>query len=111
MELIKENRGEIIILHISGYMIADKIDSLKQVIGNFFSSNVNKVVLNLQKVKMTDSSGIGAIVFMLKRFRIRGGDVKIACANGNVAEIFHMIRLHKAVDMYSSVKEAAEAFF
>jgi len=109
MEIIKEDSKGIILLHISGYMVADTIDSLKKVISQFQGTEKNRVILNLEKVKMIDSSGIGAIAFMIKRFRGTGGDLKIANAKGNVAEIFEITKLYKTIDMYNSLKEAAES--
>jgi anti-anti-sigma factor len=110
MKIIQEEINGIILLHISDFMVADTIDILKKVIRQFQGVEKNKVILNLEKVRMIDSSGIGAIAFMIKRFRGSGGDLKIANAKGNVAEIFEITKLYKTIDMYDSVRDALESF-
>jgi len=109
MEIIREERDDITVFHISGCMTADKAEPFREAFEESLTAGRTRIVLNLENVKMTDSSGIGAIVFMVKRCR-PSGDVKITGVRGHVEKIFNMLKLYKIIDMYPSANEAVRAF-
>ena len=55
------------------------------------------VVLNLEDVPFIDSSGIGAIVFLFKRLKVQQRNMRITGVTGQPAELFRMLRVHKAI--------------
>ena len=55
------------------------------------------VVLNLEDVPFIDSSGIGAIVFLFKRLKVQQRNMSITGVKGQPAELFRMLRVHKAI--------------
>ncbi len=109
MKIIREEKEDITVFHISGFMTGDTIELFRQSFENTLNAGKNRIVLNMENVKMIDSSGIGAIVFMVKRCRPLG-DVKITGVQGHAEKIFCMLKLYKIIDMYSSVNEAVTAF-
>jgi anti-anti-sigma factor len=56
------------------------------------------VVLDLAAVRFIDSSGVGAIVFLIKRLRARGRKLVIRNASGQPADLLKMLRVHLAVE-------------
>ena len=69
-----------------------------------------KVVFDLRDLTLIDSSGVGAIVSLFKRVRMLGGDVKIACLANQPKEIFRLLRLDRAFDLFDTVDEAKTKF-
>ncbi len=110
MEIITETVNGVTVFRISGYMVADTIDTLKRELERERPSPINKVVFDLENVRMIDSSGLGAIVFLVKRCRAAGGDVKVAAAQGHVTDVFELVGFHKAIEMYPTVAEAIVRF-
>jgi anti-anti-sigma regulatory factor len=53
---------------------------------------------------------VGAIVSLFKRVRTLQGDVKIARLRGQPAEIFKLLRLDRAFELYDSVEGAVGKF-
>ena len=51
----------------------------------------NHILLNLGQATFLDSSGIGAIVFLLKRLRTAGGDLSICNVNGQPRELIRTL--------------------
>ena len=74
------------------------------------ASNKLHLVVDLAKLKLIDSSGVGAIVCLLKRVRVQNGDVKISNLGGQPYEIFKLLRLDRAFDIHDSVDSAVERF-
>ena len=66
-----------------------------------------RVVVELADLKWIDSSGVGALVSLYKRVRLGGGDVKVAGLSGQPKEIFRLLRLEAAFEVFDSVEEAA----
>lgn len=61
------------------------------------TSTSQHVVLNLEDVPFIDSSGIGAIVFLFKRLKVQQRNMRITGVTGQPAELFRMLRVHKAI--------------
>ena len=70
--------------------------------------NARKVVLDIAQVTFVDSTGLGAIVSILK---MPGGPrtVAIAGACGQVEVLFRLTRMNKVFIMYRSCAEAMAA--
>lgn len=98
MEIIREKIEGITVFHISGCMTGDNIELFRQYVEDCLRDDRKRIILNMENVKMTDSSGIGAIVFMVKRCRPMG-DVKISGVRGHAEKIFCMLKLYKFIDI------------
>jgi anti-sigma B factor antagonist len=69
-----------------------------------------KLVFNLQRLRFTDSSGLGAFLSCLRHVNTRGGDVKLCGMSPQVRAVFELVRLHRIFDIYSTPEEAVHAF-
>ena len=70
----------------------------------------SRMIVVLDQVAFTDSSGIGAIVKMLKQVCARGGDMKLCGLSRPVQVIFELVRIHRVVEIYETTEEAVAAF-
>jgi len=68
------------------------------------------VVFDLKDLTLIDSSGVGAIVSLFKRDRMLGGAVKIAALANQPKEIFRLLKLDRAFDLFETVEEALAKF-
>ncbi|MEZ4524958.1 MAG: STAS domain-containing protein [Desulfobacterales bacterium] len=67
-----------------------------------------RIVLNLSKVAFMDSSGMGAIISVLKLIHPKGGFA--LCGVGEmVSKIFRLTRMHKIFKQYETCEEAVAA--
>lgn len=67
-----------------------------------------KLVLDVGRVKMIDSSGLGALVSVLKSLNGRG-TILVAGANPSVLGVFKLTRLDRVFPMHDSVEAALAA--
>ncbi len=102
--------GEVTVCSVTGKLDAMTAPELKKRIQELVDGKKIKVVLNFEQLSLIDSSGVGAIVALLKRLRTEKGDVKLCALAGQPLEIFKLLRLDKAFDSYTSENEAVEAF-
>jgi anti-sigma B factor antagonist len=110
MDIIHRTSDGISIIMIKGNMSADAIEHTRGEIEGIVAVDGIELLLDLKEVEFIDSSGIGAIVYMVKRCRRSGGTVKIANVQGQVRDVFRMAGLDKALDIYPSIDTALESY-
>lgn len=81
-------------------------DSVEEEIGN----GVRRVILDLSALQIVDSAGVGAIVLCFSRMRKAGGLLRLAGAKGMVETVLKLTQIHRAIDMFPSVDDAAGNF-
>ncbi len=68
-----------------------------------------RLVLDLSNVQFIDSSGLGKIIFALRSFRDRGGDLRICSVQPPVMVLFTMVRLREIAGIDKTVEESTAA--
>lgn len=64
------------------------------------------LVVDLEGVAFIDSTGIGALVAVLKRARVRDGSVRVVCTHERTIRLFRMTLLPRDIPAYDTVREA-----
>ena len=68
------------------------------------NSNLNKTevnfILNLQKIKFIDSTGIGVLISALKTARQNNGNFYLTNVNKEVMDLLSLMKLDKVFDFY-----------
>ncbi|MBK6684331.1 MAG: STAS domain-containing protein [Deltaproteobacteria bacterium] len=106
----KKERGDVTVFALKGNLDALTAPALKKEIEALLAARRINVVFDLSGLELIDSSGVGAIVSLFKRVRTLQGDVKIARLQGQPAEIFKLLRLDRAFEIFDT-QDAAVARF
>ena len=109
MEMVKELRGEVIIVTLSGRVDAESSPQLKKDFQSMLNSTA-QVVINMQGVEYIDSTGLGALVACLKYAVELKGNVKLSSLQSKPRLVFEITRAHKIFDIYDSLDEAIESY-
>ena len=67
------------------------------------------LVVDLERVAFIDSTGIGALVGVLKRARVRDGTVQVVCTHERTVRLFRMTVLPRDIPTYDTVAEGLGA--
>ena len=110
LEYEKQERGEITVFSLKGNLDALTAPSLKKEIEALMAARKIYVVFDLAGLELIDSSGVGAIVSLFKRVRTLQGDVKIARLTAQPAEIFKLLRLDRAFEIFETIDQAIARF-
>ena len=110
MEITTEKTDSIIVVGLA----ADSLDASNT---NEFKSAAAqaivekaKMVRDLAQVQFIDSSGIGAILSLLRKVSETGGDLKLSGLNQQPRTVFELSRLHHILDTYAAREAAAKAY-
>jgi anti-sigma B factor antagonist len=68
------------------------------------------VVLDMSTVNFVDSSGLGALLAILRQANRVRGDVKLVGLRPNVKAVMELTRLDKMFDVFPDVRAAVESF-
>jgi anti-sigma B factor antagonist len=110
LEFTRGQLDDVEVLTLKGNLDALTAPELRPTIDELVANRRIKVVFDLKDLTLIDSSGVGAIVSLFKRVRMLGGDVKIACLANQPKEIFRLLRLDRAFDLFETVEEARGKF-
>ena len=98
---------DITVFEITGRLnLGDLLRSVEQSLQNLISSGVRKLVIDVTGLTMIDSSGIGLLVSCGGLMDSRGGQVRIAGAQGAVAKVFDMVRMRKILPLDADLASA-----
>ena len=85
--------------------------SFRETLTGYKEAGVKKVVVDLAKADLMDSSGIGEMISGLTSMRNAGGDMHLANMQKRIRNVFLMTRLLGSVfDDYDSVEAALASF-
>ena len=106
LEFQQHQQDEITVLTLRGRLDALTAPDLRPTIDELVQHGRHRVVCDLFELDTIDSSGVGAIVSLFKRSRMKGGDVKIARLRGQPKEIFRLLRLDRAFELCETLEAA-----
>ena len=118
MQVNVRHKGSITILDIEGKVIGTDALALKEIIdqqikiANNEAENGEKLnlILNLERVQMMDSSGLGVIIAAYTTIRQNEGRVVLLKLAGNVRSLIVMAKLMTIFDCYDTEAEAIGHF-
>lgn len=106
MTIETQIKDQVEVLKIQGTLNAQNVAELKKYIEEILQGNVKLAVLDLENLDEIDSSGIGAIVSLLKRMRMQKRDVRIFRLRGTVKKLFELLRIDKSMEVFENWEQA-----
>jgi anti-sigma B factor antagonist len=89
-------------------MGADRAANFKDEMCKLIDQGHTAFVLDLSEVNFIDSTGLGAILSILKRVG-KSGDILVTGASNTVGSMFKLTRMDRVFQMYPTVDEALSA--
>jgi anti-anti-sigma factor len=120
MDLETKNIGGITVIELTGRMTVDNIYSLtKSIERNVFpftgkiedsaGKSTSSVILDMAGVEAIDSSGIGTILFLAKKCRALGGELKIASVPPEVKMVIQIVNFDKIFHIFNTLDDAVKS--
>lgn len=102
--------GEVTVVAIRGRLNAARVTDVREALIALPEKGQVKIVLDLSGLEWIDSSGVGALVTLYKMSLAKGGDVKVARLQRQPKEIFRLLRLESAFEIFADVETAVARF-
>ena len=121
MDLETKNIGGITVIELTGRMTVDNIYSLtKSIERNVFpftgkiedsaGKSSSSVILDMAGVEAIDSSGIGTILFLAKKCRALGGELKIASVPPEVKMVIQIVNFDKIFHIFNTLDDTVKSY-
>jgi len=104
----RSERGDVTVLRVRASLDAKTAAELKPEVVAIGESGTKKVVVDLSKLALIDSSGVGVLISLFKRLRAIGGQVCFAGVQAQPKEVFRLLRLDRSLDLCATVDEALQ---
>jgi anti-sigma B factor antagonist len=107
---IEEHDKAMLLIVLEERLDAHNSGELKTQMLKLFEEGKLNLVIDLQRVKFIDSSGLGAMVSGFKNASSRNGTLKLSGLQLQVKSMFELTRLHRVFEIFPSVEEALASY-
>ena len=102
----RSEREGVTVLTLAGNLDAATASGLKKAVVALTDEGKTRVAVDLTKLTLIDSTGVGVLISLFKRARAAGGAVHFAGLGGQPKEIFRLLRLDRSLDLHPSLDDA-----
>ncbi len=106
MKITVKAEGGATIVMLEGRLDLATGTDLKEETKKICDKGAKRIHLNLQKVEFINSSGLGALVSVMKQVRLNKGRLTLSNLADYVREIFEITQLNHIFDIYQTQQEA-----
>jgi anti-sigma B factor antagonist len=106
---VRQAPGDCYVVDLSGEIDVYTSPKVKDAVGDLIDRGVYYLVINLEKVRYIDSTGLGVLIGGLKRVREHGGSVNLVCTNPQIKKIFDITGLVKIFGIFDNEDSAMKA--
>ena len=109
MEVHVEKLGDIVVIRPSGALDASSSKTFKEQAAPHVT-DADRVLVDLGSLQVIDSSGLAAILSLVRLVNARGGDLKLCAPTRAVRTVLELVRMHRVVDTLNDREEALRVF-
>lgn len=110
MQILTETFGDVLVAHAPDEFTDDAAHLLLNAVKRAADSGQHRVVLQLDRSDVFDSTALGTLLDLQDHVRSLGGGLKICGLTETGQKIFEMTRLHQKLDSFESVIDAVGSF-
>jgi len=110
MDITVKEQGNVNVLILKGKLDLANSGTLKDIIKSLLDQNKNKFHLNMTDVDFINSSGLGALVSLMKEIKVSKGRITMSNLAPYVSEIFEITQLSSVFEIYADQPEAIESY-
>ncbi len=110
MEINVNESNGVAIVYLKGRLDLSSGTALKEQIKTLFNDEKIKIHLNLSDVEFINSSGLGALVSIMKETRLRKGRLSLSNLASYVQEIFDITQLSHIFEIFPTEEEALSSY-
>ncbi len=106
---VRESDHDAYVVELGGEIDVYTSPKVKDAITALIDQGHYNLVINLEKVRYIDSTGLGVLIGGLKRVREHGGSVNLVCTNPQIRKIFDITGLVKIFGIFENEEDAKKA--
>ena len=101
----REVKGNYQIFRLTGLLDAFSEPNFRKALDKYVDQGPSNIILDLSKIDFVDSSGLGALVQLVKKAQNASGSLQVV-SNPRVTQTVKLVRLEKFLSLQDSVDAA-----
>ncbi|TAF54315.1 MAG: anti-sigma factor antagonist [Oscillatoriales cyanobacterium] len=101
----REVKNNYQLFRLTGLLDAFSEPNFRKALDKFVEQGPSNIILDLSKIDFVDSSGLGALVQLVKKAQTAGGVLQVV-TNPRVTQTVKLVRLEKFLSLQESVDSA-----
>lgn len=102
--------GKVVVIECPERVDSSVANDLRTIMKESTEQDKFLIVIDMDKTKFMDSSGLGALVSRIAVTRSNSGDIRIACIKEPIMNLFELTHLDKIFQCFESVQSAVDSF-
>jgi anti-sigma B factor antagonist len=102
--------GTVCVIFLNGRLDAYAANDVEKKMDSLFAAAKAQLVVNLKGLEYISSSGLRVLLAGLKRVRKQQGDIRLACLQPYVKEVFDIAGFTQLFKMFDKEEEAIDSF-
>ena len=94
MKIQARNENGVWLLHLKGRLDAPWVGAFKRSVASYLNHPAPQLILDLRELEYIDSTGLGALLSILRKVEFKGGGLRLQNLNSEIESLF-ATRLHK----------------
>ena len=109
-EVAREDRKEISILRLKGFLDAHTAPQFEQAIQNLIEESRYKIIISMSDLNYISSAGLGVFMGFIEEIRNRDGDIKLCSMSDKVYKVFDLLGFPALYQIFKEEVEAEEEY-
>ena len=110
MEFSEKTEGTVAVIYLCGRLDAYAANDVEQKLNSLTAAKQVHLVLNLKKLEYLSSSGLRVLLATLKRATKHQGDIRLACVQPSVKDVFDIAGFTQFFKMYDEEEDAINSY-
>jgi anti-sigma B factor antagonist len=110
MEFRRKDENSVAIISMTGRLDLKNGNKLKETIKSALDDGKASIHLNLKDVEFVNSSGLGAMVSIMKEIRLHRGRLTLSDMADYVREVFDITQLSHIFEIFPNEEEALKSY-
>ncbi len=110
MEISEKNVGNVNIISVGGRLDAYAANDVERKLDSLITAGHVCLVVDLSRLEYISSSGLRVLLAAIKRAKKEQGDIRLACLQPGVKEVFDIAGFSQLFRMFGKEEEAVSSF-
>ncbi len=98
------------IVKVKGQLDAHTFPTLQQKLESILEEQDPRMVLDCEKLDYISSAGLGVLKKMVREFRGKGGDIRLAGLSEKIDNVMNLLGFSQVIRVYKGIDEAVQSF-
>lgn len=109
-EVVREDRNNISVLRLKGFLDAHTAPQFEQAIQELLGEDKNQIIVSMADLNYISSAGLGVFMGFIEEIREKKGDIKLSNMSDKVFKVFDLLGFPALYQIFKDESDAEEEY-